>query len=249
MPVIVSVMGTSDDEFVRLVRRSRWAAGGLGAELNVSCPNVKSGLIVGESPEEARSARAVRPLTEKPLIVKLTPNIADPVPVALAAQEGGADAVSLINTAGRRDPILIPARVAGRRDRALGPGGPAALARAVSAAASVPVTRWAESRPVGTPRTCSGPERRSLQSAQRASGTRPRDEDRGGASIGDRIGLRLGRRFFANAEIPFSLLAAADILAAPMQAPVQSSSAAPERSLDQRMEALKRANDIRRRPS
>ena len=68
-------------------------------ELNVSCPNVKSGLIVGESPEEALSLlQRLRPLTEKPLLVKLTPNIADPVPVALASEVGGADAVSLINT-------------------------------------------------------------------------------------------------------------------------------------------------------
>jgi dihydroorotate dehydrogenase (NAD+) catalytic subunit len=99
VPLIVSVMGTSHDEFARLVdgvgRRSEVAA----IELNVSCPNVKSGLIVGESPQEANSLlRAIKPLTDKPLIVKLTPNVADPVPVAEAAVEGGADAVSLINT-------------------------------------------------------------------------------------------------------------------------------------------------------
>jgi dihydroorotate dehydrogenase (NAD+) catalytic subunit len=109
VPLIVSVMGTSHDEFARLV-------GAVGArdevaalELNVSCPNVKSGLIVGESPEEAGSLlQTLRPLTEKPLLVKLTPNIADPVPVASAAEEGGADAVSLINTL---------------RAAAIGPGG------------------------------------------------------------------------------------------------------------------------------
>jgi dihydroorotate dehydrogenase (NAD+) catalytic subunit len=60
---------------------------------------VKSGLIVGEPPEEARSLlRTLRPLTDKPLIVKLTPNVANQAPVAAAALEGGADAVSLINT-------------------------------------------------------------------------------------------------------------------------------------------------------
>jgi dihydroorotate dehydrogenase (NAD+) catalytic subunit len=99
VPLIVSVMGTSHDEFARLVD----GVGGRGEvaaiELNVSCPNVKSGLIVGESPEEAKSLlRAIKPLTDKPLVVKLTPNVADPVPVAEAAVEGGADAVSLINT-------------------------------------------------------------------------------------------------------------------------------------------------------
>ncbi len=99
VPLIVSVMGTSHDEFVRLVeavaRRDEVAA----IELNVSCPNVKSGLIVGEQPSETRSLlEALRPLTPKALICKLTPNVADPGSVAAAAQEGGADAVSLINT-------------------------------------------------------------------------------------------------------------------------------------------------------
>jgi dihydroorotate dehydrogenase (NAD+) catalytic subunit len=99
VPLIVSVMGTSHDQFADLV-------GGVGEreevaalELNVSCPNVESGLIVGESPEEARSLlQRVRPLTEKPLIVKLTPNVSDPASVATAAEQGGADAISLINT-------------------------------------------------------------------------------------------------------------------------------------------------------
>jgi dihydroorotate dehydrogenase (NAD+) catalytic subunit len=99
VPLIVSVMGTSHDQFVRLVEgvggRNEVAA----IELNVSCPNVESGLIVGESPDEARSLlRRLRPLTDKPLIAKLTPNVSDPAPVAAAAEEGGADAVSLINS-------------------------------------------------------------------------------------------------------------------------------------------------------
>jgi dihydroorotate dehydrogenase (NAD+) catalytic subunit len=99
VPLIVSVMGESHEEFATLVeavaRRPEVAA----LELNVSCPNVESGLIVGEQPSEARSLlEAVRPLSRKPLIVKLTPNVADPAAVAVAAQEGGADAVSLINT-------------------------------------------------------------------------------------------------------------------------------------------------------
>jgi dihydroorotate dehydrogenase (NAD+) catalytic subunit len=99
VPLIVSVMGTSVDEFTRLVDgvadRDEVAA----LELNISCPNVKSGLIVGEEPSEALALlRALRPLTAKPLIVKLTPNVANPDRVAQAAEEGGADAVSLINT-------------------------------------------------------------------------------------------------------------------------------------------------------
>jgi dihydroorotate dehydrogenase (NAD+) catalytic subunit len=99
VPLIVSVMATSHDEFAELVEGIAPRAEVAALELNVSCPNVKSGLIVGESPDEARSLlQSLRALTDKPLIVKLTPNIADPVPVAVAAEEGGADAVSLINT-------------------------------------------------------------------------------------------------------------------------------------------------------
>ena len=99
VPLIVSVMGTSRDEFATLVRGVGGRDEVAAIELNVSCPNVKSGLIVGEQPTETDALlRTLRPLTAKPLIVKLTPNVADPAPVALAAQEGGADAVSLINT-------------------------------------------------------------------------------------------------------------------------------------------------------
>jgi dihydroorotate dehydrogenase (NAD+) catalytic subunit len=145
VPLIVSVMGISHDEFARLVEGVGGRAQVAALELNVSCPNVKSGLIVGESPEEARSLlQRLRPLTEKPLLVKLTPNIADPVPVAVAAEEGGADAVSLINTL--RAVALDP----GSGDRWLGGGtgglsGAAVRAvglaqvHAVAAAVSIPV--------------------------------------------------------------------------------------------------------------
>ncbi|MEA2276636.1 MAG: dihydroorotate dehydrogenase catalytic subunit, partial [Solirubrobacteraceae bacterium] len=68
-------------------------------ELNVSCPNVRTGLDIGADPAELSAVLAeVRPRTRKPLIVKLTPNTADVALVAQAAQEAGADAVSLINT-------------------------------------------------------------------------------------------------------------------------------------------------------
>ena len=99
VPLIVSVMGTSHDEFARLIDGVGGREEVAALELNVSCPNVKSGLIVGESPDEARSLiQRVRPLTTKPLLIKLTPNVADPVPIARGAEEGGADAVSLVNT-------------------------------------------------------------------------------------------------------------------------------------------------------
>ncbi len=99
VPLFVSVMATGHGDFKRMVtaldQRDEVAA----IELNVSCPNVHSGLIVGEQPTETVALlEALRPVTRKPLIVKLTPNVADPAAVAVAAEEGGADAVSLINT-------------------------------------------------------------------------------------------------------------------------------------------------------
>jgi dihydroorotate dehydrogenase (NAD+) catalytic subunit len=98
-PLITNVMGATAQELSRLVEacdaRSEIAA----IELNVSCPNVSTGLDIGADPQQLREVvRTVRPRTNKPLIVKLTPNTADVSACALAAQEGGADAVSLINT-------------------------------------------------------------------------------------------------------------------------------------------------------
>ncbi len=99
VPLIVSVMGTSHEDFSHLVEAVAGREEVAAVELNVSCPNVHSGLIVGEQPTEtAALSEALRPLTAKPLIVKLTPNVADPAAVAVGAEEGGADAVSLINT-------------------------------------------------------------------------------------------------------------------------------------------------------
>ena len=99
VPLIVSVMATSREGFEALVERIGARDEAAAIELNVSCPNVKSGLIVGEEPTETLAlCEALRPLTGRPLIVKLTPNCADPAAVAEAAVAGGADAVSLINT-------------------------------------------------------------------------------------------------------------------------------------------------------
>jgi dihydroorotate dehydrogenase (NAD+) catalytic subunit len=99
VPLVVSVMGFSRDELAALVARTGERDEVALIELNVSCPNVETGLVMGADPAEtARAVEAVRPLTDRPLIVKLTPNATDPAAVALAAEEAGADAVSLINT-------------------------------------------------------------------------------------------------------------------------------------------------------
>jgi dihydroorotate dehydrogenase (NAD+) catalytic subunit len=99
VPLIVNVMGFSRDEVAALVETFAERSEVSAIELNVSCPNVETGLVMGADPgETAKLVRRVRPMTAKPLIVKLTPNAGDPPAVAKAAEEAGADAVSLINT-------------------------------------------------------------------------------------------------------------------------------------------------------
>ena len=99
VPLITNVMGSSAAELAALVEAVDAPAAIDAIELNVSCPNVKTGLDIGADPRELEAVVAtVRPLTRKPLIVKLTPNTADVAAVAQAAEGAGADAVSLINT-------------------------------------------------------------------------------------------------------------------------------------------------------
>ncbi|HYM45828.1 MAG TPA: hypothetical protein VES65_06655 [Solirubrobacteraceae bacterium] len=98
-PLITNVMGSSAEEIVELVEACDERPEIAAVELNVSCPNVKTGLDIGSDPALLEEVvRTVRPRTGKPLIVKLTPNTADVAACGLAAQAGGADAVSLINT-------------------------------------------------------------------------------------------------------------------------------------------------------
>lgn len=118
VPLIVSVMATSAEDFAAIVAAVAELDEVAAIELNVSCPNVHSGLIVGEQPVETQALLGrLRPLTAKPLIVKLTPNVADPAAIAAAAEEAGADAVSLINTL-KAAPML-----AGRAWLGAGSGG------------------------------------------------------------------------------------------------------------------------------
>ncbi len=134
VPLITNVMGSSGEELATLVdaceRRPEIAA----VELNVSCPNVETGLDIGADPRQLQDVvRACRASTRKPLIVKLTPNTADVPACAEAAEAAGADAVSLINTL--RAMALAPGGgrrcVARRRHRrALGAGDSRRRARA-----------------------------------------------------------------------------------------------------------------------
>ena len=99
VPLITNVMGSTAAEISQLVQRCDAREEINAIELNVSCPNVQTGLDIGADPRQLEEVvRTVRPHTSKSLIVKLTPNAADVAECARAAQEGGADAVSLINT-------------------------------------------------------------------------------------------------------------------------------------------------------
>ena len=99
VPLVVNVMGSSREAVAELVAAVAARDEVAAVELNVSCPNVKTGLLMGADPgETAGLLTAVRPLTAKPLIVKLTPNCTSPAAVAAAAEQAGADGLSLLNT-------------------------------------------------------------------------------------------------------------------------------------------------------
>jgi dihydroorotate dehydrogenase (NAD+) catalytic subunit len=99
VPLIVNVMGSRSDQVAELISAFAERDEVAALELNVSCPNVETGLEMGADPAEIEALLGrVRPLSDKPLIVKLTPNATDVPAVARAAEQAGADAVSLINT-------------------------------------------------------------------------------------------------------------------------------------------------------
>jgi dihydroorotate dehydrogenase (NAD+) catalytic subunit len=111
--VIGNVAGENEDEFVELT--AKMAASGLAAvELNLSCPNVSGGIDFATDPAVTRRiVKRCREVCQIPLIAKLTPNVTDIVGIAKSAADGGADAVSLVNTLlglavdwRRRRPIL-----------------------------------------------------------------------------------------------------------------------------------------------
>jgi dihydroorotate dehydrogenase (NAD+) catalytic subunit len=140
-PLITNIMGSTAGEIAALLEavdeRDEIAA----VELNVSCPNVRTGLDIGADPRElAAVLDAVRDRTSKPLIVKLTPNTADVALVAEAAEASGADAVSLVNTLRAFAPAVGPDAIPGEAWLGGGTGGlsgPAIRAVALAQVAAV----------------------------------------------------------------------------------------------------------------
>ena len=114
VPVIVNVAGYSVDDYVTVVSEMAGIPSVVAYELNISCPNVKGGMLFGFDPDlAAEVTRAVKQETDLPVIVKLTPNAPDVVAVARAVEQAGADGLTAINTVlgmridtAKRRPIL-----------------------------------------------------------------------------------------------------------------------------------------------
>ena len=113
-PIIVSIAGRTAEEFVEMSAQLSDAVGAAAVELNISCPNVSGGVDFGTSPQMCeRLVADCRTACRLPIIAKLTPNVTSIAEIARAAEAGGADAISLINTCQgmavdwrRRRPIL-----------------------------------------------------------------------------------------------------------------------------------------------
>ena len=98
--IIPNIAGTTEEEYCEIVEKLDEADGIWGYEINLSCPNVKLGAMqFGTNPYMVENVtQKLRAITEKPLIIKLSPNVSDICDIAAAAEIGGADAVSCINT-------------------------------------------------------------------------------------------------------------------------------------------------------
>jgi len=100
VPVLVNIAGDTVDEFGEMARMLDGVPGIAGIELNISCPNVdQGGIEIGQDVgASARATRAAVRNTDLPVIVKITPNVTDPVALALACEAEGAAAICAINT-------------------------------------------------------------------------------------------------------------------------------------------------------
>lgn len=98
--IFANIFGFTTEEYVRVVEVLNESEGLVGYELNISCPNVKSGgIMYGSDPGATREVvEAVKLRARRPVLVKLSPNVTDITQLAQAAEDGGADALSLVNT-------------------------------------------------------------------------------------------------------------------------------------------------------
>lgn len=100
LPIIVNVAGNTLDEYAQVIRELEKAPGIAAYELNISCPNVRQGgMAFGTDGHTAAAVTmAAKSVATRPIIVKLSPNVTDIAAIALAVEEAGADALSLVNT-------------------------------------------------------------------------------------------------------------------------------------------------------
>lgn len=99
VPLIISVLGHSDDQFKTLLEKFNACDGISALELNLSCPNLGHKTLVAQDPQATfRLVNSLKKISKLPLIAKLSPNVTDISMIAQAAEDAGADAVSLINT-------------------------------------------------------------------------------------------------------------------------------------------------------
>jgi dihydroorotate dehydrogenase (NAD+) catalytic subunit len=99
VPLIISILGHDEEQFVGIIEKLNAQEGISAVELNLSCPNLKHKVLVAQDPEATtRLVSKIKSLSKFPVIAKLSPNVTDIAQIAMAAQEGGADAVSLVNT-------------------------------------------------------------------------------------------------------------------------------------------------------
>ncbi|HNX73402.1 MAG TPA: dihydroorotate dehydrogenase [Spirochaetales bacterium] len=103
--VVANIAGSTEDEYCRVIQAIEEAAGPFGNgvdayEINVSCPNVShGGMSFGTEPSQVEKlTRKISTLTKRPVFVKLSPNVTDIASIAIAAEQGGADALTCINT-------------------------------------------------------------------------------------------------------------------------------------------------------
>src|SRR5580704_2173357 len=99
VPLIISILGHDEEQFTGIIEKLNAQEGIAAVELNLSCPNLKHKVLVAQDPAATTQlVRKIKSLSKFPIIAKLSPNVTDIAEIALAAESGGADAVSLVNT-------------------------------------------------------------------------------------------------------------------------------------------------------
>ena len=99
VPLIVSILGHNEEQFRGIVEKLNPQEGIAAIELNLSCPNLQHKTLVAQDPQATEAlVKKIKSIAQFPVIAKLSPNVTDITEIAAAAEAGGADAVSLVNT-------------------------------------------------------------------------------------------------------------------------------------------------------